>query len=666
MMKSLRRWWQVRTGQAATPFDGEAPFYIFSLVFHVALVLALASVFFTPNTRRDLVYDFEPETEIVDDIVITDLAINDMPQESLGNMGEALDEGLRSEAQTIAFQALAPVSDFKLPDDFGTTFSPETAELFAAENASDRQFVKGVSGVGVAGASGAIDQITDEILRTADKGPVLTIWLFDQSASLQRQRGEIQKRFDRVYRELDAILEFSNPDNDDKDAVLLTQIYQYGNGLTPMLAQPSRNVDEIVATFDKIQNDESGVERTFAAVAQTISDHRQYLRDSKLSAKRQVMIFVVTDEVGDDYGLLDSTIDVCRRATAPVYVVGVPAPFGRKETPVKWIDPDPAFDQTPQWTAVNQGPESLMPERLKLGFFGNPQDDLDIMDSGFGPYALSRLAVETGGIYFAVHPNRTDSNRRVSAYQTLAFSSHMNYFFDSSVMQRYRPDYVSIDRYNQNLKNNPCRESVVRAALQSDVGALVTPALRFPKLDEADFVNSVSQAQRAAALLEPQIEQLYLILAIGENGRDRELVPRWQAAYDLAMGRVLTAKVRTEAYNAMLAAAKTRLKFEDPKNNTWQLVAADSIDAGSRLEKMAEQASSYLNRVVEQHPRTPWAMLASRELSTPLGWQWEESFTQPPRPPEMQQANNNNNIPAPSNDRAMMLDRKPRRAPPKL
>ena len=134
----------------------------------------------------------------------------------------------------------------------------------------------------------------------------------------------------------------------------------------------------------------------------------------------------------------------------------------------------------------------------------------------------------------------------------------------------------------------------------------------------------------------------------------------------MAMGRVLAAKVRTEAYNAMLAAAKTRLKFEDPKNNTWQLKAADSIEVGSRLANMAEKATMYLQRVVAEHPRTPWSMLAERELSTPLGWTWEESYTEPPRPPDMTANNNNNNIPNPNDDQAMMLQRKPRRAPPRL
>ena len=98
-------------------------------------------------------------------------------------------------------------------------------------------------------------------------------------------------------------------------------------------------------------------------------------------------------------------VDICRKYEMPVYVIGVPAPFGRETAYVKWVDPDPKFDQSPQWAPVHQGPESLLPERIKL-LFGGTQELEEQMDSGFGPFGLCRLAYETGGLYFTVHPNR--------------------------------------------------------------------------------------------------------------------------------------------------------------------------------------------------------------------------------------------------------------------
>jgi len=75
-------------------------------------------------------------------------------------------------------------------------------------------------------------------------------------------------------------------------------------------------------------------------------------------------------------------------------VIGVPAPFGRQQTDVKWVDPDPNFDQSPQVAKVSQGPESLMAERLQLDLTGEV-GDLEMIDSGFGPFNLTRPAGPT-------------------------------------------------------------------------------------------------------------------------------------------------------------------------------------------------------------------------------------------------------------------------------
>jgi hypothetical protein len=341
--------------------------------------------------------------------------------------------------------------------------------------------------------------------------------------------------------------------------------------------------------------------------------------------KRNVMIVVFTDEAGDDQDGLETTVKECRQYEIPVYVVGVPAPFGRKETLVKWVDPDPKYDQTPQWGVVDQGPESLLPERVKLHFSGDRSDEEPI-DSGFGPFGLTRLAYETGGIFFAVHPNR-NVNRTIRQRETVEYSAYLERFFDPEVMRRYRPDYVSTDVYMRQLSQNKARAALVKASQMSWLTPMDEPRLRFVKRDEAALANDLSEAQKEAAKLEPKVNGLYELLKIGEADRDKETTPRWQAGFDLALGRVLAVKVRTESYNAMLAKAKRGLRFEDEKNNTWVLEPADEISVGSQLESGADKAREMLERVVKDHPGTPWALLASRELEQPLGWKWTETFT---------------------------------------
>ena len=133
------------------------------------------------------------------------------------------------------------------------------------------------------------------------------------------------------------------------------------------------------------------------------------------------------------------------------------------------------------------------------------------------------------------------------------------------------------------------------------------------------------------------------------------------------MGQTLAVRVRTRAYNEMLAKAKRGLKPKKEKNNTWQLVPADDLSTSSRLEKDAAKAKELLQQVVNDHDGTPWSLLAKKELAVPLGWRWRESFTPMPGNNRMAAANNNNNRVIPRDDVKRMLPKRPQsRKVPKL
>jgi hypothetical protein len=371
------------------------------------------------------------------------------------------------------------------------------------------------------------------------------------------------------------------------------------------------------------------------------------------------MIVVFTDEAGDDIEALDATVDLCRQYEIHVYVIGVPAPFGREYAYVKWVDPNPAYDQTPQRAPVHQGPESLMPERIFL-LFGGSKENEEQVDSGFGPFGLSRLAYQTGGLYFTVHPNRK-TGKRVQPWETAAMASHLSMFFDERIMRNYRPDYVPMRQYHELLKSNQACAALVEASRLSAMTEMQNVRRRFPRNDDAQFARDLSVAQRNAARLEPKLEELVTILRQGESDREKVTMPRWQAGYDLAMGRALAVKVRTEGYNTMLALAKQGLKFKDPENDTWELRSTDAVTVSSQLEKEAEDARKYLNRVVTEHKGTPWAAEAARELREPLGWEWSETFTDVKG--RLARAEANRNRPRPNRPETPS---KPRRPPPAL
>jgi hypothetical protein len=307
---------------------------------------------------------------------------------------------------------------------------------------------------------------------------------------------------------------------------------------------------------------------------------------------------------------------------------------------VKWIDPNPDYDQRPQWTPVRLGPETLLPEALKLRFAQGSDEEL--LDSGFGPFALTRLCYDTGGLYFATHPNR-EVGRMVSGAETANLAAHFTAFFDPDAMRRYQPDYVSIAQYERLVGSGRNRRALVEAARLTWTSPLEDVPLRFPKRDEAELAQQLSLAQRSAALLQPKLDLLVKTLESGAADRAKEDEPRWQAGYDLALGRALAAKVRCEGYNMVLAQAKLGQPFERERSNTWILAPGREF-AATALEKEAAEAVALLEQVRTEHPGTPWAMLAERELSTPLGWRWDEGFTF--LPPLEEQPGGNNRPPS--------------------
>jgi hypothetical protein len=154
------------------------------------------------------------------------------------------------------------------------------------------------------------------------------------------------------------------------------------------------------------------------------------------------------------------------------------------------------------------------------------------------------------------------------------------------------------------------------------------PNSQFSGRDPVQMKRRLDEAQRVAAKAEPQVAKLYDALSPGEADREKLSAPgfnpRWRAGYDLAMGRALAAKARIEGYNAMLALLKQGRKFQQAGSAMWVLKPADTIEAGSALDKLAKRARDYLNRVVKEHPDTPWAHIAQLELDTKFGWEWTE------------------------------------------
>jgi hypothetical protein len=424
------------------------------------------------------------------------------------------------------------------------------------------------------------------------------IWLFDESLSLKERRDAIADRFENVYRQLGML-------KVDEARALKTAVASFGERTHIITDEPVDDITEVIDDVRNIPPDESGYENVFAAV-QTVTAKWLPFRTKM---RRNVMIVIVTDERGDDFDLMDQTIGKLSRYGIPVYCVGNAAVFGREKGFVRWKYEDGFEEDLP----VDQGPETVAPERLRLPFWGTNARDLDQMSSGFGPYALTRLCAETGGMYLVADQSNGPN-------------------FDPALMRNYLPDFRPIREYDEQLRSNTAKGALVNVArlTQDDnlnAGLMQAPSLR--RAFRADTDNAlrqeITEAQRPAAEFDFKMRELLTVLEQGEKDREKLDSPRWQASYDLAMGRVLAMTVRAFGYNTVLADMKSSPKtFEKKDSNQWKLVPSNEIDAGPAVKKLKARASEYLTRVIDEHPGTPWAMLAERELGTPMGWAWEE------------------------------------------
>ncbi len=192
----------------------------------------------------------------------------------------------------------------------------------------------------------------------------------------------------------------------------------------------------------------------------------------------------------------------------PVYVLGSAALFGRIEGFMDYTDPK--TKHTYHHLPVRQGPETAAPEGLRLPFWYNgPQ--YDMLDAGFGPYALSRLAGATGGIYFITRlgPNRIT--------------------FDPAGMREYKPDWVSRDQYLAMLTKHPLRRAVMRAGVICQQNLPPMPSLTFPPIEAPNFKDVMTDNQEKVARVQYTVDE-----ALGLSGAapgeptivDRGQVPR--------------------------------------------------------------------------------------------------------------------------------------------
>ena len=518
----------------------------------------------------------------------TALAASNLVMQEIVNANPDVRKQLEA-VTTLDVQAFAtPIEQPHQSTELTKNFNIRTSTKSVAD--SDGGGPGGGSGAG-AGAKGAMDFLTHTLRSSLEDRKTLVVWLFDASGSLNTRRGIIADRFENVYKQLNQL-------GDTKG--LMTAVISFGEKFQ-ILSEPVEDVSTLVEPIRKIKVDESGRENTFETFKFAL-DHFQHFKQGE---KWNKIAIIVTDERGDDAEkFLEGDINQAKKQNFKVYCVGNAAVFGRAKGYIPYVYPDGESVNV----EVDQGPETWAPDFVAIPFFGEIGNrwQLDQMSAGYGPYALTRLCAETNGIFILTQDTQ-------------------GMHFDHNTMARYAPDYRPISIIQGEISKHPCKKALTEAASLKFDHPLIIPKTNFSAYNDAILRTELAEGQTPVADVVYHVDRMLKLLQSTEKSASTLKEPRWQAAYYLALGRLIALNVRYDGYNRTVAAMKVTPKvFEKPDSNEWHLAYADQYESGPQIRNQAAQAKTYLKRVIDDHPGTPWAFLAQKELAVDMGWKWVE------------------------------------------
>lgn len=433
----------------------------------------------------------------------------------------------------------------------------------------------------------AMGKITNEL--TQLEGPGYLVLLFDTSRSMENEVRFLGQRLSDLMgtvfqkKELRAAIAAY-----DVDVKYLTNWESSVRPLAAMLAQ--------------IPLDGTGSENLFAAVERVAGSM------AGLPGARNLI--VLTDETGSDAVRLEAAIKAAKAARVRVFVLSPEAafswPLGFEKGEVYSIATDVGLDaveaevlQTSPMLTYGRKAAIYKADRLRAR---DQSSDLPIdlgfdtqVRTGFGPYALERLARETLGECF-----------------TLQSPS-----FGIQAVQSMAPEWCSVEEYDARVTTSPLRSlvrKIVRSWPQAEGYARGEAARRNERRLDCIFWHPGRPAdavETARELLKTVENQLIEIQALDREARDAE-TRRWQANLDLVQAQL--AVLRHDLHQYIHAVLKIRASDAD---RYWRLVSRERARS-TNLDGYYDAAVYLLDKVAKRYSGTPWAATAEH-LARRLG-----------------------------------------------
>jgi hypothetical protein len=457
----------------------------------------------------------------------------------------------------------------------------------------------------------ALDRISQEIMWMMDKGPVIVVWVFDESESMKDDQQEIRDRIYNVYQQLGI---YGRANND----ALLTAVVSYGQIYRVHTARPTSNSDEIKKAIDGVPVDPSGKEMMCQAVGQGIRDFRKYAVRG-----RQMAVILVTDESGERENndrFLELAIGEAKSAECKIFVLGRESVFGYPYAWIWWRHPT---TRRVHWLQIDRGPETGFPEQLQTNGFHRRHD---AFSSGFGPYEQCRLARETNGVFFML-PSVEDN---------LVGAHKQSYGVES--MRPFRPDLRARVQVLADRDEFPLRTLIWKVI--SDLnpwnpqsGKMVELKVEF-STNPQELVQDIRTNQQKAIQLLRYLADAQKAMEEGAKLREQEADPRWQANYDVIYAQIVAYQARIYEYGAGLEPYLAKPPYA-PASKGPNLVLVN-WDVGTRKETLTKESKPYiekatdlLQRINKDFPGTPWSARAQWELGRGFGVHLVPDYDEP-------------------------------------
>jgi hypothetical protein len=204
---------------------------------YVRDVSAVVEAMFDPRNEDDPV-EFELDTQIQISDTVTPTSVTSSPL-AVAVVGAEGMVGVPQLDQQVLKEVAEAAEVSQISIDHPLAGAPGFSRLIEA--VPDKEF-KGDPRAIIDDYEQAMDRIAQELMWMMEKGPLLVIWLFDQSGSMKDDQQEIRERLNNVYLQLGIF-------GRTQSQYMETSIVSFGQGYVQHTRRPTSDRDEIRAAI---------------------------------------------------------------------------------------------------------------------------------------------------------------------------------------------------------------------------------------------------------------------------------------------------------------------------------------------------------------------------------------------------------------------------------